>query len=80
MRVLRPVPVMRVVEVVRGWETGEETVKRAVALAEATGKTPICCNDHPGFVSNRVLMPMINEAIFCLQDGVAEPDAIDGIM
>ncbi|MCH7631732.1 MAG: 3-hydroxybutyryl-CoA dehydrogenase [Planctomycetes bacterium] len=80
MHFFNPVPLMKLVEVVRGLETSDETVKRAVALAESTGKTPICCNDHPGFVSNRILMPMINEAIFCLQDGVAEPDAIDGIM
>lgn len=75
-----PVPLMKLVEVVRGLQTSDETVERTVALAESVGKKPICCNDHPGFVSNRVLMPMINEAIFCLQDGVAEPDAIDGIM
>ncbi len=80
MHFFNPVPLMKLVEVVRGLQTSDETVERTVALAESVGKTPICCNDHPGFVSNRVLMPMINEAIFCLQDGVAEPDAIDGIM
>ena len=80
MHFFNPVPLMKLVEVVRGLQTSDETVERTVALAESVGKKPICCNDHPGFVSNRVLMPMINEAIFCLQDGVAEPDAIDGIM
>jgi 3-hydroxybutyryl-CoA dehydrogenase len=71
---------MKLVEVVKGLQTSEVTVKRTVAFAESVGKTPVPCNDHPGFVSNRVLMPMINEAIFCLQDGVAEAAAIDEIM
>jgi len=72
--------VMKLVEVVRGLQTSDDTVERTVKLAEAVGKTPVQCNDHPGFVSNRVLMPMINEAIFTVQDGVAEPKAIDQIM
>jgi len=80
MHFFNPVPVMKLVEVVRGLQTSDDTVVRTVALAEEVGKTPVCCNDHPGFVSNRVLMPMINEAIFTLQDGVAEPEAIDNIM
>ena len=80
MHFFNPVPVMKLVEVVRGLQTGDETVKRTVALAEEVGKSPVQCNDHPGFVSNRVLMHMINEAIFTLQDGVAEPEAIDNIM
>jgi len=80
MHFFNPVPLMKLVEVVRGLQTSDETVKRTVALAEAVGKTPVQCNDHPGFVSNRVLMPMINEAIFALQEGVAEPEAIDEIM
>ena len=80
MHFFNPVPVMKLVEVVRGLQTSDDTVERTVKLAEAVGKTPVQCNDHPGFVSNRVLMPMINEAIFTVQDGVAEPQAIDQIM
>jgi 3-hydroxybutyryl-CoA dehydrogenase len=80
MHFFNPVPLMKLVEVVRGLQTSDETVQRTVALAAALGKTPVVCHDHPGFVSNRVLMPMINEAIFCLQDGVAEAQAIDDIM
>lgn len=80
MHFFNPVPLMKLVEVVRGLQTSDEAVARTVALTESVGKTPITCNDHPGFVANRVLMPMINEAICCLQDGVADPEAIDGIM
>ncbi len=80
MHFFNPVPLMRLVEVVRGLQTCDEVVEETVSLAKAVGKTPVQCNDHPGFVSNRVLMPMINEAIFTLQDGVAEPEAIDEIM
>ena len=80
MHFFNPVPLMKLVEVVRGLQTSEETVKRTVAYAESVGKTPVVCNDHPGFVSNRVLMPMINEAVFTLQDGVADAESIDKIM
>ena len=80
MHFFNPVPLMKLVEIVRGLQTSDQTVTRAIALAEEVGKTPVKCNDHPGFVSNRVLMPMINEAIGCLADGVAEPEAIDQIM
>ena len=80
MHFFNPVPLMKLVEVVRGLQTDDETVARTVKLAETLGKTPVECNDSPGFVSNRVLMPMINEAICCLQEGVAEPAAIDDIM
>ncbi len=80
MHFFNPVPVMKLVEVVRGLQTSDETVAQTLRYAEAVGKTPVKCNDHPGFVSNRVLMPMINEAIFTLQDGVAEAEAIDEIM
>ncbi len=80
MHFFNPVPVMKLVEVVRGLQTADETVRRTMALAESVGKTPVQCNDHPGFVSNRVLMPMINEAVFVLQEGVAEAEAIDQIM
>ncbi len=80
MHFFNPVPLMQLVEVVRGLQTSDETTQKTIALAKEVGKTPIECHDHPGFVSNRVLMPMINEAISCLQEGVATPEAIDGIM
>jgi 3-hydroxybutyryl-CoA dehydrogenase len=80
MHFFNPVPVMKLVEVVRGLQTSDETVNRTMELAKSVGKTPVQCNDHPGFISNRVLMPMINEAVFALQDGVAEAQAIDEIM
>jgi len=80
MHFFNPVPLMQLVEVVRGLQTSDETTQQTIALAKDLGKTPIECNDHPGFVSNRVLMPMINEAIGCLQEGVATPEAIDAIM
>jgi len=80
MHFFNPVPMMKLVEVVRGLQTDPATVERIVACAKDLGKTPVCCNDHPGFVSNRVLMPMINEAVFSLQDGVADAKAIDEIM
>ena len=80
MHFFNPVPLMKLVEVVRGLQTSEETTARTLELAKAVGKTPVECNDHPGFISNRVLMPMINEAIFALQDGVAEAEGIDEIM
>jgi len=80
MHFFNPVPVMKLVEVVRGLQTSDETVQRTMELAKSVGKTPVECNDHPGFVSNRILMPMIHEAVFTLQDGVAAPEAIDEIM
>tara|TARA_B100000287_G_scaffold415285_1_gene448724 strand:- start:531 stop:1340 length:810 start_codon:yes stop_codon:yes gene_type:complete len=80
MHFMNPVPIMKLVEVINGRETSEEVNAAVVSAAEKMGKTPLSCNDSPGFVSNRVLMPMINEAILTLQGGVAEPDAIDGIM
>ena len=80
MHFFNPVPLMKLVEVVSGLQTSEETAARTVELAKEVGKIPVRCNDHPGFVSNRVLMPMINEAVFTLQDGVATPEAIDDIM
>jgi len=80
MHFMNPVPVMKLVEVIRGKETSKETVERTVAIAKALGKTPVEVNDAPGFVSNRVLMPMINEAVFCVQDGVATAEAVDQVM
>ena len=79
MHFFNPVPVLKLVEVVRGRETSEETVEAIVAFAEELGKVPALANDFPGFVSNRILMPYINEAVWALHDGVAEPEAIDTI-
>jgi 3-hydroxybutyryl-CoA dehydrogenase len=80
MHFMNPVPVMPLVEIIRGLETSDATVSRTVAIAQALGKTPVEVRDAPGFVSNRVLMPMINEAIFCVMEGVATPEAIDTVM
>jgi 3-hydroxybutyryl-CoA dehydrogenase len=77
---MNPVPVMRLVEVIRGLETSEESARRAVEIATGLGKVPVEVADAPGFVSNRVLMPMINEAIFCVMEGVATPEAVDTVM
>jgi 3-hydroxybutyryl-CoA dehydrogenase len=79
MHFFNPVPVLKLVEVVRGRETSDETAAAITGLAEELGKTPAVANDFPGFVSNRILMPFINEAIWALHDGVAEPEAIDTI-
>jgi 3-hydroxybutyryl-CoA dehydrogenase len=79
MHFFNPVPVLELVEIVRGRETSDETVEAIVALAEELGKTPAEANDFPGFVSNRILMPFINEAAWALHDGVAEAEAIDTI-
>jgi 3-hydroxybutyryl-CoA dehydrogenase len=80
MHFMNPVPVMQLVEVIRGLATSDETTQAVMELSRALGKTPVEVNDFPGFVSNRVLMPMINEAIFALMEGVAEPVAIDTVM
>ena len=80
MHFMNPVPVMKLVEVIRGIATSDETYARTHALTERLEKIPLECNDSPGFVSNRVLMPMINEAIFALYESVATREAIDGIM
>jgi 3-hydroxybutyryl-CoA dehydrogenase len=77
---MNPVPVMTLVEVIRGIATSDDTYQRVETLAKGMGKTPIEVNDYPGFVSNRVLMPMINEAIFALYEGVGTPEAIDEVM
>jgi 3-hydroxybutyryl-CoA dehydrogenase len=79
MHFFNPVPVLRLVEVVRGRDTSDETVDAIVAFAEELGKVPALANDFPGFVSNRILMPFINEAVWALHDGVAEAEAIDTI-
>jgi len=80
MHFMNPVPVMTLVEVIRGIATSDDTYQRVEDLSKRMGKTPIEVNDYPGFISNRVLMPMINEAIFALYEGVATPDSIDGVM
>ena len=80
MHFMNPVPVMKLVEVIRGIATSNETYERVRSLTEKLGKTALDCNDSPGFVSNRVLLPMINEAIFALYEGVATRESIDGIM
>jgi 3-hydroxybutyryl-CoA dehydrogenase len=80
MHFMNPVPVMQLVEVIRGQATSDATTQTVMETARALGKTPVEVNDYPGFVSNRVLMPMINEAIFCVMEGVARPDAIDTVM
>jgi 3-hydroxybutyryl-CoA dehydrogenase len=79
MHFFNPVPVLKLVEVIRGRETSDETAAAVVAFAEELGKVPAQANDFPGFVSNRILMPFINEAVWALHAGVAEPDAIDTI-
>jgi 3-hydroxybutyryl-CoA dehydrogenase len=80
MHFMNPVPVMKLVEVIRGAATSDQTYERVKELCEGLGKTALDCQDSPGFVSNRVLMPMINEAIFALYEGVATRESIDGIM
>ena len=80
MHFMNPVPVMQLVEVIRGLETGEETVRKVVEVVEVLKKIPVVVQDAPGFVSNRVLMPMINEAAFCVMEGVATPEAVDAVM
>jgi 3-hydroxybutyryl-CoA dehydrogenase len=80
MHFMNPVPMMQLVEIIRGLATSDETTRTVMELASALGKTPVEVNDYPGFVSNRVLMPMINEAIFCVMEGVATPEAVDTVM
>jgi 3-hydroxybutyryl-CoA dehydrogenase len=77
---MNPVPVMKLVEIIRGAATSDETYRTVHGLTEKLGKIPLECHDSPGFISNRVLMPMINEAIFALYEGVASRESIDGIM
>jgi 3-hydroxybutyryl-CoA dehydrogenase len=80
MHFMNPVPVMPLVEIIRGLQTSDETASRVVDTAKGLGKTPVEVNDYPGFVSNRVLMPMINEAVYCVMEGVAAPEAVDTVM
>jgi len=80
MHFMNPVPVMQLVEVIRGLATSDATTATVMRLATALGKTPVEVNDYPGFVANRILMPMINEAIYCVMEGVGTPEAIDTVM
>jgi 3-hydroxybutyryl-CoA dehydrogenase len=80
MHFMNPVPVMQLVEVIRGLATSNETTARVLELSRSLGKTPVEVNDYPGFVSNRVLMPMINEAVYCLMEGVGSAESIDTVM
>ncbi len=80
MHFMNPVPVMQLVEVIRGLATSDETMRSTVELAKAVGKTPVEVSDYPGFVANRILMPMINEAVYCVMEGVGTPEAIDTVM
>ena len=80
MHFMNPVPVMKLVEIIRGLATSDATTARVVQLSRALGKTPVEVNDYPGFVSNRVLMPMINEAVYCVMEGVGSAEAVDQVM
>jgi 3-hydroxybutyryl-CoA dehydrogenase len=80
MHFMNPVPVMQLVEVIRGHATSDATTKTVLDIAAALGKTPVEVNDYPGFIANRILMPMINEAVYCVMEGVAKPEAIDTVM
>jgi len=80
MHFMNPVPLMRLVEIIRALDTSDETTTIAFAVTEKMGKTPVEANDAPGFISNRILCPMINEAIFALQEGIGTPEAIDTVM
>ena len=80
MHFMNPVPVMQLVEVIRGLATSDETTSRVLELSKAVGKTPVEVQDYPGFVANRILMPMINEAIYCLMEGVGSAESIDTVM
>ena len=80
MHFMNPVPVMQLVEIIRGLATSSTTTERVVGWSTAVGKTPVEVNDYPGFVANRILMPMINEAVYCVMEGVGEPTAIDTVM
>ena len=80
MHFMNPVPVMQLVEIIRGLQTSQETFQTVKSLTEKMGKTPVEANDFPGFISNRILMPMINEAIYTLFEGVGTPEAIDTVM
>lgn len=80
MHFMNPVPMMKLVEIVRGLATSDETLTAVTELAKSLGKTPVVVNDFPGFIANRILLPMINEAVYCLMEGVGDAEAIDTVM
>ncbi len=80
MHFMNPVPIMKLVEIICGQATSDETLATVTQVAKDLNKVPVTVQDYPGFISNRVLMPMINEAVYCLMEGVAERDAIDTVM
>ena len=80
MHFMNPVPVMQLVEIIRGLATSDDTTRRVMELSRIVGKTPVEVNDSPGFVANRILMPMINEAVYCVMEGVGTPEAVDTVM
>jgi len=80
MHFMNPVPIMKLIEIIRGQATSDETLAMVTKIAEDLGKVPVTVQDYPGFIANRVLMPMINEAVYCLMEGVAEAEAIDTVM
>jgi 3-hydroxybutyryl-CoA dehydrogenase len=80
MHFMNPVPMMKLVEIIRGLGTSDETTAQVTEISSSLGKTPVEVNDYPGFVANRVLMPMINEAVYCVMEGVATPEAVDTVM
>ena len=80
MHFMNPVPMMKLVEIIRGLGTSDETTAQVTEISSSLGKTPVEVNDYPGFVANRVLMPMINEAVYCVMEGVATPGAVDTVM
>ena len=80
MHFMNPVPVMTLIEVIRGLATSDDTLNTIIEVSKKLGKTPVEVHDYPGFISNRVLMPMINEAIYCLMEGVANEESIDTVM
>ena len=80
MHFMNPVPIMKLIEIIRGQATSDETLATITKVAEDLGKVPVTVQDYPGFIANRVLMPMINEAVYCLMEGVAEAEAIDTVM
>lgn len=80
MHFMNPVPVMKLVEIIRGLATSDQTFQTVKSLSEELEKTPVEVNDYPGFISNRILLPMLNEAMFCVMEGVATPEAIDTVM
>jgi len=80
MHFMNPVPMMQLVEIIRGLGTSDGTTKTVMEIASGLGKTPVEVNDYPGFVANRILMPMINEAVYCVMEGVATPEAVDTVM